>query len=408
MRPAWRIPASAAASLGLTVALVVSGASGSADLSSDKKAVDAKVSEARDSLEGASREVEEAGTRLAEAEAELELARARTARAQGELAAAEGRLRTALAAEKQARAELDKVRAEFTAAERRVAEAVAQVEGLARAVFTAQVLDPISIALGSESPADFPARMQMIESVANDNDRILRTVNIERAMLTNVRSEVKARHTELDRLRSQAETARSEAAAKATAVARSESEVASLVSSRTGLLSQASALRAREQKRLASLEAESRRLTALIRARAAEATSRRSNGRLAWPTSGGIASGFGMRFHPILQYWRLHAGADIGGAEGNPIWAADDGVVIEAGWSGGYGNLTVISHGTFQGKTLVTAYGHQSVIGVAVGQRVTRGQQIGRVGTTGLSTSPHLHFEVRLNGVAVDPAPWLG
>lgn len=408
MRPARRVVAAVGASFALTASLMAPAGPGFADLESDKNVVDGKVSQAREALEGASREVEQAGSQLAQAEAELELAKERTARARGQLAAAEGSLRQALAAEQQARAELEKVQAEFAAAEERVAQAVAQVEGLARAVFTAQVLDPISIALGSESPADFPARIQMIESVADDNERILRTVNVERAMLTNLRSELKARHTELEGLRAGAEQARREAAAKAREVSDSEAQVATLVDTRGGLLAEADRLRDQEQQRLAGLEAESRRLTELIRARAAAATARRSDGRLAWPTAGGIGSGYGQRFHPILNYWRLHAGADIGGAHGSPIVSADGGVVIAAGWSGGYGNRTVISHGTYNGKSLVTVYAHQSSLGVSVGQRVKRGQQIGRVGSTGLSTAPHLHFEVRLDGVAVDPAPWLG
>ncbi|MBX3313458.1 MAG: M23 family metallopeptidase [Actinobacteria bacterium] len=112
-----------------------------------------------------------------------------------------------------------------------------------------------------------------------------------------------------------------------------------------------------------------------------------------------IGSKFGMRFHPILGIARLHAGGDIGAPSGTPIHAPADGVVVFAGERGGYGNCVVIDHGS----SLGTLYGHQSRINVQVGDVVQRGDIIGWVGSTGLSTGPHLHFETRLKGVPVDP-----
>jgi murein DD-endopeptidase MepM/ murein hydrolase activator NlpD len=118
------------------------------------------------------------------------------------------------------------------------------------------------------------------------------------------------------------------------------------------------------------------------------------------PTPGRfISSPFGMRFHPILHISRLHAGGDIGAPSGTPIHAAADGVVIVASVHGGYGNTTVIDHG----HSLATLYGHQSVIVVQVGDVVKRGDVIGLVGSTGLSTGPHLHFETRVKGMPIDP-----
>ena len=104
-----------------------------------------------------------------------------------------------------------------------------------------------------------------------------------------------------------------------------------------------------------------------------------------------------------------HAGVDIAAAGGTPIRAAAAGRVVRAGWAGGYGNYTCISHGLYQpGVTaLATCYGHQSKILVHVGERVSRGQVIGRVGETGAATGYHLHFEVRINGTAVQPLNWL-
>ena len=116
-----------------------------------------------------------------------------------------------------------------------------------------------------------------------------------------------------------------------------------------------------------------------------------------WPTSGQITSGFGPR------WGRMHQGLDVAAPTGRPITAAKSGKVIVAGPSGGYGNLVVIDHG----GGLSTAYAHQSRIAVSVGDPVTQGGLIGYVGSTGNSTGPHLHFEVRVNGVARDPLPYL-
>ena len=121
------------------------------------------------------------------------------------------------------------------------------------------------------------------------------------------------------------------------------------------------------------------------------------SGQLSWPVSAPITSPFGWR------WGRMHEGVDLGAAYGTSIAAAAAGAVIYAGWLGGYGNLTVIDHG----GGLATAYGHQSRIAVSVGQQVARGEIIGYVGSTGHSTGPHLHFEVRVNGQAVDPLGYL-
>ena len=117
------------------------------------------------------------------------------------------------------------------------------------------------------------------------------------------------------------------------------------------------------------------------------------------PVSGRVSSGFGMRMHPILRRARMHTGLDMAAASGTPIHAAAGGVVIFAGRFGGYGNCAMIDHG---GGT-VTLYGHCSSLGCAVGEKVQQGQVIAYVGSTGLSTGPHLHFEVRKNGVPVSP-----
>jgi len=123
-----------------------------------------------------------------------------------------------------------------------------------------------------------------------------------------------------------------------------------------------------------------------------------SSGLMA-PVAGHITSGFGMRYHPILHYERFHAGLDFGAPYGSPIVAAANGQVVAAGWAGGYGHEVQIAHG----GGVLTLYGHMSGIVAQPGEKVRQGQVIGYVGSTGLSTGPHLHFEVRVDGRAVNP-----
>jgi murein DD-endopeptidase MepM/ murein hydrolase activator NlpD len=124
-----------------------------------------------------------------------------------------------------------------------------------------------------------------------------------------------------------------------------------------------------------------------------------SNQAMRLPVAGRLTSGFGERFHPILGYTRFHAGVDLAAAWGSPIVAAADGRVLSAGWRGGYGRLVAIAHG----GGLETIYGHMSRIVAQPGSQVRQGQLIGYVGSSGLSTGPHLHYEVLKNGRAVNP-----
>jgi murein DD-endopeptidase MepM/ murein hydrolase activator NlpD len=155
------------------------------------------------------------------------------------------------------------------------------------------------------------------------------------------------------------------------------------------------------------LERDSQNIAILIREKLAAQTGNRAiirgTGQFSFPSDGVVTSSFGYRRHPILGYRRFHAGIDFGGSYGSPIHAADDGIVIFAGWYGGYGKAVVIDHG----GSLTTLYGHASALYVSEGQAVKRGQAIAAVGSTGFSTGPHLHFEVRENGEPVNPVNYL-
>jgi murein DD-endopeptidase MepM/ murein hydrolase activator NlpD len=125
----------------------------------------------------------------------------------------------------------------------------------------------------------------------------------------------------------------------------------------------------------------------------------RRAGAMEMPVAGHVTSAFGWRFHPILGFTRMHKGVDIGAPYGSPIAAAIDGTVLFAGWHGGHGKFVELAHG----GNITTGYGHMSRIAVQPGEHVRRGQVIGYVGMTGLTTGPHLHWEVIKNGVAINP-----
>ena len=122
-----------------------------------------------------------------------------------------------------------------------------------------------------------------------------------------------------------------------------------------------------------------------------------------WPANGNVSSPFGMRMHPIYNKKMLHTGVDITGRTGDPIYAAASGTVIFSGVNGGYGNCIIIDHGDH----LTTYYAHCSKLLVKKGDKVDKGDLVGKVGSTGTSTAPHLHFEIRVDNTPIDPLKYL-
>ena len=198
---------------------------------------------------------------------------------------------------------------------------------------------------------------------------------------------------------------------EAEAVAANErDQVSQLRNQADGERQQVAAVEAQEQQvvegiraRKAEFEAQYNALQSQISASVSRGNPTPGNHRFIWPVNGPITSPFGPRTHPISGDSRIHTGVDIGASSGTPIKAAGDGVVVMAGSNGGYGNWTLVDHG----DGTATGYAHQSSIGVRIGQHVSTGEVIGQVGSTGASTGPHLHWEVRVNGTPVDPMGWV-
>jgi murein DD-endopeptidase MepM/ murein hydrolase activator NlpD len=301
-----------------------------------------------------------------------------------------------------ARGELDR----WTGKLRRAREALAaQQSTLDRRAATAYILGPgayLEMVLGATdlvSLSERAAYMERVLTIASDDlagVEVARTLVADRqgrvetyeGVVTEHFGEVRKRVERITALR-----------AKETALLAQVDLEAEAHADALDTLSEA---RERYEEAVAALAAESARIQGVIQGTGSSGSGQ-YGGELYWPTSGAIVSGFGYRTHPVYGTTRFHSGVDIGGACGQPIFAAEDGTVISAGYNGGYGNATVIDHG----NGLSTLYGHQSSLSVSSGQTVSRAQQIGLVGTTGLSTGCHLHFEVRVNGAPVDPVPYL-
>ena len=205
-----------------------------------------------------------------------------------------------------------------------------------------------------------------------------------------MRDEVEARTHQLEMARAAQEESRAKVAAEA---ANEERLLAAVRGERTEY-----------ERRIRALQAESDEIADLLRRRGSGGAAIRGNGSLSPPLANPvITSSFGYRIHPIYGDRRLHAGIDLRATSGTPIYAAAPGEVVYAGWRGGYGNCVIIDHG----GGVATLYAHQSSMAVAEGEEVSRGDVIGAVGSTGFSTGPHLHFEVRVDGVPVDPLGYL-
>ena len=260
----------------------------------------------------------------------------------------------------------------------------------------------LSVLLGSDTLGEFIDRQEFVSEALTNTSEVVEQIRQSREQVDTQRGQVKSQRDQIeaqrDRVRAEVDRIDGIRAQQQYLLDEVENELAI----RRDALSNIRDSKAQAKKALQQLEAESDRIESLLQSQGSSGSGN-PGGEFFWPTAGGISSGFGPRFHPILNYTRMHYGVDIGGACGQPIWAADEGTVISAGYSGGFGYATVIDHG----QGLASLYAHQTTIQVGSGEEVRRGEPIGLVGSTGLSTSCHLHFEVRVNGTPVDPVPYL-
>ncbi|WP_409483522.1 peptidoglycan DD-metalloendopeptidase family protein [Arsenicicoccus dermatophilus] len=331
-------------------------------------------------------------------------------------------------------------------------------------------LDPLSVLVQAQTPDELYTRYQGLEAVGSVQAQDARDLATARAEETAKQARLDAVQDEVARLKKQSEKrVRSTAQAQARA-ATARTRVEQLVAQAGRATAEIESRRSEEEARVADLDVQARALTAELadrtrrrkeaaaaaavqRAREAAAaqaaqetptatrtatppadtrattapraprardsqavprprtvprvaTSPHGGAVLSAPAAGRITSPFGMRFHPVLKYVKLHTGTDFGTGCGAPVHAAADGQIVSAGFNRAYGNRVVLDNGILRGHDLVTTYNHLTSITV-YGGRVRRGQLLGYSGTTGYSTGCHLHFETIVDGVFQNPTLWL-
>ena len=266
------------------------------------------------------------------------------------------------------------------------------------AIYEAGSPDVVSVVLGSDDLDEVASRTEYLNRIQQNDEALVDRVS-------ELRDEAQAAADRQRRLRDQIKQARD-------AVATHQAEVESTGGQLEGQRGELIDVRGSRRRALARLDDREGILEGDVSELQAEIQSQLGGigpfpngpqaapGTLIFPANGTVTSGFGYR------WGRMHEGIDIGAPEGTPIWAAEDGTVVlqqSEAESGGYGNYTCIDHG----GGLATCYAHQSAFNVSLGDRVSQGEVIGLVGNTGHSFGAHLHFEVRINGVAYDPMGYL-
>lgn len=258
-----------------------------------------------------------------------------------------------------------------------------------RAMYKNGDIGLVQILLGSEDITDFMTNMDMVQKIFDNDVDVLKSMEEQH-------KKIEAQKQQLEALQSQLESQKQTEAQKQNSLQANRGEVASL---RAEVASDNKEL----EKQIDDLNAEADRLIEEIKK--LQGDQAYTGGQFCWPSASSkrVTSEFGTRIHPILKVKKLHTGIDIGAASGTKVLAANNGTVIKAGWNNSYGNVVMIDHG----GGIVTLYAHNSKLAVTTGDVVSKGQVIAYVGSTGNSTGPHIHFEVRVNGQYQNPRNWL-
>lgn len=293
---------------------------------------------------------------------------------------------------------------EIAAKESEIEEAEAQIQQYdaefrdrARAMYKRGDTSYLEVLFGSKDFADLMYRIEMLKRITDYDKSVLKIMADAKQVIVDAKAEVEEQKAQHELNKEILETKQGELSIK-------QSEKKRQLEILDADVAEARRIADAEDAAMAELK---RQLGSMISGGTASSGSAViSNGTLLWPsaTTKYITSYYGTRFHPIQQRYKTHTGIDIGAASGTDVLAAESGKVIMSTWNGGYGKCVVIDHG----NGLSTLYGHNSVLCVSVGQQVSRGDVIAKVGSTGNSTGPHIHFEVLINGAHQNPMSYVG
>ena len=262
-----------------------------------------------------------------------------------------------------------------------------------RQIYINGQINYLDVLLGAKDFGDFSSRMYLLQKIISSDIAMLEQLQKDEA-------EIKSSQEQLDSQMKEIKTTQVALEAKRARAKR-------LKEQRSYMLYKAQEEEQQSQSEYDRLLAISENITAMLRNMESGGGGASSGGggtgRFMWPCRGTITSYFGWRTHPVFGTTKYHSGMDIGVDYGTPIYAADSGTVIYSGWLGGYGYEVMIDHGS----GLVTLYGHNQALNVYEGQYVSKGTCIAYAGSTGYSTGPHCHFEVRLHGEVTEPLNYL-
>lgn len=416
-----------------------------ADPKDQKRKVDREISQLKDQLHDTSADLAAAYIALRRTQSALPAAQARLDKANGALAKADRHNDEMALALQVARANEARAVDALALTDADIADTRSRVAHFAAQMYQDQGMGQLSVALSATSPDDFATKIAMADTVMSVQNKSLDRLSTVQAAATAQKAHVEALRRDVAHAKVAAENALKAATAARAQASAAKTQLDRLAAQQKRQAATVASRKAAEQRRLAGMQAESNRLTRVLAARAraakiaaaraaraaararaareaaaraaARAAKRRyvppppqppeqAGGYLSAPSSAPVSSEFGMRYHPVLHYWRLHAGRDYAADCGAPIYAAASGTIISAGVAGGYGNQVVIDHGVHSGVSLATTYNHMTRF-ARTGGHVSRGEVVGYVGTTGTSTGCHLHFETREDGNPVDPRRWL-
>ena len=351
----------------------------------------AEIDEKRKELENAQEKAQQAKQRSEQAGQSVRLAKNRV----GEVMAQLHQLQTEISPlEKKASSlqkDIDKNTAVLNQKKKEMEARMKIYKARLRDIYEHGQINYLDVLLGAKDFGDFASRMYLLQKIIRSDLALVETVQREAA-------EIQSRQDILNKQMEEIKKDRAALGEKKAALDKVRAERAQLL------------YKAEEEKRSSESEyqrmlAVSENIKAMIQSMEAASSmpAGGGSGAFRWPCSGPITSYYGWRTHPIFQTKRYHSGIDIAVDTGTPIRAAASGTVIYSGWMGGYGYCVMISHG----GGLVSLYGHNSSLAVGEGQRVSQGQVIAYAGSTGYSTGPHCHFEVRVHGEVTDPLNYL-
>jgi murein DD-endopeptidase MepM/ murein hydrolase activator NlpD len=336
-------------------------------------------------------------SRLTQSRSQLREVRRKERRVLGELEdidrtkeTAERRL-SALSTElSQARSNAQATATQLALTERRLNDHRTRLRGRLRDVYKYGRTGYADVLFGAGDFGEFVTRWRFVTAIVQADGRLLTDYEADVAEYQKLQAAVRREQAQLEAITAQTQARRR--------------EIIQQEQTKRAMLTRLQRERAAYEQMVRELEEDSKELEVLIlRAQTRSGLQPAFALRLrvlSWPARGAITSGFGFRRHPIFGIRRMHTGVDIGAPRGAPVEAAADGRVIYTGWFGGYGKIVIIDHG----GGISTLYAHLSQILTEEGRSVRKGQVIARIGSTGYSTGPHLHFEVRVNGRPIDPA----